>query len=64
MSDFFRTVMGRKFYEADVPKLTNALERIANQMDKANKLEEKKMLLNEKLAKLQMKEINENRSSK
>jgi len=64
MSDFFRTVMGRKFYEADVPKLTNALERIANQMEIANKLEEKKMLLNEKLAKLQMKEINENRSSK
>jgi len=64
MSDFFRTVMGRKFYEADVPKLTNALERIANQMEIANKLEEKKMLLNEKLAKLQMKEINENRGSK
>jgi len=64
MSDFFRTVMGRKFYEADVPKLTNALERIANQMEIANKLEEKKMLLNEKLVKLQMKEINENRSSK
>jgi len=64
MSDFFRTVMGRKFYEADIPKLTNALERIANQMEVANKLEEKKMLLNEKLAKLQMKEINENRSSK
>ena len=64
MSDFFRTAMGRKFYEADIPKLTNALERIANQMEVANKLEEKKMLLNEKLAKLQMKEINENRSSK
>lgn len=64
MSDFFRTVMGRKFYEGDVPKLTNALERIANQMEIANKLEEKKMLLNEKLVKLQMKEINENRSSK
>jgi len=64
MSDFFRTVMGRKFYEADIPKLTNALERIANQMEVANKLEEKKMLLNEKLAKLQMKEINENRGSK
>jgi hypothetical protein len=56
--------MGRKFYEADIPKLTNALERIANQMEVANKLEEKKMLLNEKLAKLQMKEINENRGSK
>ena len=64
MSDFFRTVMGRKFYEADIPKLPNALERIANQMEVANKLEEKKMLLNEKLAKLQMKEINENRGSK
>ena len=64
MSDFFRTVMGRKFYEADIPKLTNVLERIANQMEVANKLEEKKMILNEKLAKLQMKEINENRSSK
>ena len=47
-----------------VAGVDNALERIANQMEVANKLEEKKMLLNEKLAKLQMKEINENRSSK
>ena len=61
MSDFFRTSMGRKFYEADIPKLTTVLERIANQMEIANKLEEKKFKLNEKLAKLQIKDINESR---
>lgn len=27
--EFFQTMMGRKFYEADVPRIAKALERIA-----------------------------------
>ena len=34
MSEFFKTIMGRKFYEADVPRLIKALERIANALEK------------------------------
>jgi hypothetical protein len=35
MSDtpFFQTQMGRKFYEADVPRLVKALERIATALE-------------------------------
>ncbi len=59
MSEFFRTSMGRKYYESDIPKLTSVLEKIANQMELSNKIEEKKFRLDEKVKKLQIKDINE-----
>ena len=31
--EFFQTHMGRKFYEADVPRIANALERIATALE-------------------------------
>ena len=43
MSEFHRTSMGRKYYESDLPKLTKVLEKIADQLEKSNKLEEKKL---------------------
>jgi hypothetical protein len=60
MSEFFRTGMGRKFYDADVPKLVNVLERIAVQLEKKNKLEEKKFILEERIQKLTIKEAKKN----
>ena len=60
MSEFFRTGMGRKFYEADVPKLVSVLERIATQMERKNKLKEKKFILEERIQKLTIKEANKN----
>jgi hypothetical protein len=56
MSEFFRSQMGRKFYDGDVPQLVKVLERIANQMEKQNILEEKKFRLEEKLQKLSLRE--------
>jgi len=41
--EFFQTMMGRKFYEADVPRVASALERIAAAMEEANRLEKLKM---------------------
>ena len=41
MSVFFKTMMGAKFYQADVPRLVKALEKIAEELEKANKLKEK-----------------------
>lgn len=32
--EFFQTVMGRKFYEADVPRALKALERIADALER------------------------------
>jgi hypothetical protein len=60
MSEFFRTQMGRKLLDGDLPKLVNVLERIAIQMEKKNTLEEKRFRLDEKLRKLQIKEANLN----
>jgi hypothetical protein len=59
MDNFFRTQMGKKLVESDVPKLVKVLERIAEQMETANLRENKKFLLEEKLMKRQMKELNE-----
>jgi|LakMenE18May11ns_1017448.scaffolds.fasta_scaffold8491581_2 hypothetical protein len=59
MNEFHRTPMGRKFYEADLPKLVSVLEKIASQMEESNKLDEKRFMLEEKLMKRQLKELNE-----
>lgn len=59
MENFFRTQMGKKLIEGDVPKLVKVLERIADQLETANIRENKKFVLNEKLSKLKIKEINE-----
>ena len=61
MSEFFRTAMGRKLIDGDIPNLVNALERIALQMERSNKLEEKKFVLEERIQKLTLKESNSNR---
>lgn len=42
MSDFFQTVMGHKFYGADVPRALKALERIAGALEELGTLEQKK----------------------
>lgn len=34
MIDFFQTVMGRRFFEGDVPRIAKALERIADALEK------------------------------
>jgi len=60
MSEFFRTAMGRKLIDGDIPNLVKVLERIAIQMEKSNKLEEKKFVLEERIQKLTIKESNKN----
>lgn len=59
MNDFYRTTIGRNFYEKDVPKLISVLEKIANKLEESNKLEEKRFKLDEKLLRGQLKEVNE-----
>tara|TARA_R110000803_G_scaffold55366_1_gene112287 strand:+ start:587 stop:772 length:186 start_codon:yes stop_codon:yes gene_type:complete len=60
MSEFFRTAMGRKLIDGDIPNLVNVLERIATQLERKNKLEEKKFILEEKIQRLTIKESNKN----
>lgn len=42
MVSFFQTVMGKKFYEADVPRFLRTLERIAVALEKIAEKGEKK----------------------
>jgi|TARA_R110001592_G_scaffold12933_1_gene60617 hypothetical protein len=58
MSEFFRTAMGRKLIDGDIPNLVNVLERIATQLEKKNKLEEKKFILEERIQKISIRESN------
>jgi len=36
MIQFFQTMMGKKFYERDIPHLIKAIEKLANQVEKVN----------------------------
>jgi hypothetical protein len=40
MADFHNTLMGKKFYQADVPDLIHQLTRIANALEENKKEEE------------------------
>lgn len=40
MSEFFRTMMGQKFFSSDVPRIASALERIAAALEKLNARDE------------------------
>tara|TARA_B100000780_G_scaffold245784_1_gene189992 strand:+ start:258 stop:503 length:246 start_codon:yes stop_codon:yes gene_type:complete len=62
MSEFFRTAMGRKLIDGDIPNLVKVLERIAIQMEKSNKLEERKFVLEERIQKLTIKESSKHSS--
>jgi len=37
MIQFFQTIMGKAFYEGHVPKIANALVKIADQLEQINK---------------------------
>jgi len=37
MPQFHETMMGRKFFESDLSRLIKALERVAEQLEKANR---------------------------
>lgn len=49
----------RKSVDHDLSKLIKVLEKISMRMDEANKLEEKKIKLNEKLIRIKMTQLNE-----
>lgn len=43
MTKFFETIMGRRFFEGQLPKLITNLDRIATALEKANELKEKEI---------------------
>lgn len=47
MPELHETMIGRRFFENQLPKLINALERIADALEKSNELKEKEKSDNE-----------------
>lgn len=45
--EFFQTGMGRKFYEADVPRIAKGIERLAAAIEKQNELTERRIQMDE-----------------
>lgn len=41
--EFFQTIMGKRFFEGHVPRLVKALEKIAEELERANDLKEKEL---------------------
>lgn len=46
--EFFQTGMGRKFFDHDVPELTETLNAVRNEMHRANNLKTSENLLKDK----------------
>ena len=47
-TEFAKTLIGKKFYDKDVPKLISVLEKLSDALLESNKLEEKKLLIEQK----------------
>jgi hypothetical protein len=43
MTEFFQTMMGQKFYQGDIPRIADALEKIAKELKRQNDLKEKEV---------------------
>jgi hypothetical protein len=55
--DFFQTIMGRKYYEHDVPEISRQLKRIADALEKQNYLKEMELSEKENQAPVEKMEI-------
>ena len=64
MSDFNKSRRGIDFYDKHIPQLIKVLDRIANQLEESNRLEERRLRLDEKLKTSQLKELNQNHADK
>ncbi len=64
MSDFNKTRRGIDFYDKHIPQLIKVLDRIGQQLEESNRLEERRIRLDERLKLAQLKEINSNHADK
>jgi hypothetical protein len=46
--EFAKSRVGKKFLEFDVPRLAEAMEKLATAINESNKIEEKKLLIEQK----------------
>jgi len=59
--DFHKTLMGKKFYEADLPGLIKSLNRLSEALEESNVINEKLLKENKKENIIKTKQLNENK---
>jgi len=48
MNEFAKSRTGKKFFEFDIPKLIEAMQGLSTSINESNKIEEKKLLIEQK----------------
>jgi hypothetical protein len=59
--DFYKTIMGKKYYENDLPALIKSLNKLSEAIEAQNVLTEKMLLENKKSRSLKAKQLNESK---
>lgn len=57
MPEFFQTIMGRKFFDHDVPELSQKLHEVRIEMHRSNSLKAEELNLRERELKLKEREL-------
>ena len=48
MEQFAKSRQGKKFFDFDLPRIAEAMEKLASAINESNKIEEKKLLIEQK----------------
>ena len=59
--DFHKTLMGKKFYEGDLPGLIKSLNRLSEALEESNVINEKLLKESKKENIIKTKQLNENK---
>jgi hypothetical protein len=60
-ADFHKSLMGKKFYEADLPSLIKSINRLCEALETQNVINEKLLKENKKDNLIKVKQLNENK---
>jgi hypothetical protein len=61
IADFHKTIMGKKFYEGDLPSLIKSINRLSEALEAQNIINEKLLKENKKDNLIKTRQLNENK---
>lgn len=61
MSEFHKTTIGQKFYNTDLPRLIESLNKLSSAIEKQNAINEKLLKENKRSNAIKVKELNESK---
>jgi len=57
MTEFYQTIMGRKFYERDVVDCVQSIKKIAKELERSNELKEQELQLKMRVLSIKEQEL-------